>query len=535
MSAGAAVAARGMRDRVANQGIVLHNRGASINLEVGIRSSVFARKGGAEGSKQHRRRSSLDIMRATPAATQHRKYGSVDLSRSGGAGGGVGAAGSAGLSTGNSQVPRHNAHLRKSSLDLLGVRQFQPSRTTPHTRKASWDSVLLRTGSIRGSAFDLLKAKQMSGGAQYDEREAISHAIQGDTINAYIEQATRAQPKEAKFSDKISSVEGGSIGDDDLLDQVMASEQQDSSPGGAAGPMADRERQQRRRKKKGLLRCDSLNFARLTGVMNTVASDEEADLAGPLEGRCIIIPGSEFRQCWDVTMIFCLLYTAIFTPFQIAFLQEYSLAQLTDCTMSPADCNAWVFFFITDRVCDTLFVLDIMINFRSAWQNEDPVTGRISLEYECLKASMGYIKSWLVLDIVSVLPFDLMELFLPAGGEGVSAGLLRIPKLIRLVRLMKLLKVVRASRILKRWEQSLILRIAYGAVRLLQFLVFTLFIIHWLGCGYYIVASYGSDGVFSWTNNVPSSVTNSRGEMCVPPFSVVCCAPVVPWHTYWSV
>ena len=58
---------------------------------------------------------------------------------------------------------------------------------------------------------------------------------------------------------------------------------------------------------------------------------------------------------------------------------------------------------------------------------------------------------------MSVLPFDLMELFLPSGGN-VSAGLLRIPKLIRLVRLMKLLKIVRASRILKRWEQQLVLK-----------------------------------------------------------------------------
>jgi hypothetical protein len=88
-----------------------------------------------------------------------------------------------------------------------------------------------------------------------------------------------------------------------------------------------------------------------------------------------------------------------------------------------------------------------------------------------------------------------MELFLPLGGN-VSAGLLRIPRLIRLIRLTKLLKVVRASRILKRWEQSLVLNVAYAAVRLIQFLFFTLFILHWLGCGYFIVSEYGSDGIF---------------------------------------
>ena len=58
-------------------------------------------------------------------------------------------------------------------------------------------------------------------------------------------------------------------------------------------------------------------------------------------------------------------------------------------------------------------------------------------------------------------------------------------------------------------------QVAYGAVRLMQFLFFTLFIIHWLACGYYIVASYGTDGVFTWVANAPASVANSRGELYV--------------------
>jgi len=467
---GAALASLRMK---ASRNVSLHNRGSSLNLDVGThRKSFHTRHSSVDFKRGHKRRSSLDIMRATPSFAHHgvSKQSSPSMG-----GGGSAKRGSFGGSEGK--------HVRRSSLELLGAKQFQssnPMAQRSHNRMSSWDSLLLRTGSIRGSSLDVLRAKQSSN-AGFDDKEALAHAIQGDTITAYIDQATRAR----KFDDNADNDDSGPTGDVAL----------------------------HKPQKGRLARTGSMRFARLTGVMNTIASDDEAELAGPLNGYCILIPGSELRQGWDITMIFCLLYTAIFTPFQIAFLQEYSLSELTDCTMSPADCTAWVFFFITDRICDTLFVIDIMVNFRSAWRNEDVITGRISLEYDCKRASIAYAKSWLVLDIISVLPFDIMELFLPAGGD-ISAGLLRIPKLIRLVRLMKLLKVVRASRILKRWEQSLILKVPYGAVRLLQFLFFTLFVIHWLGCGYFIVASYADD-VFTWVNNAPAAIARSRGDMYI--------------------
>jgi hypothetical protein len=62
----------------------------------------------------------------------------------------------------------------------------------------------------------------------------------------------------------------------------------------------------------------------------------------------------------------------------------------------------------------------------------------------------------------------------------VPTQLLRLPRLLRLFRLTKLLKVVRASRIFRRWERKFIMTIRYGTMRLLQFGVITLMVVHWL-------------------------------------------------------
>ena len=87
-----------------------------------------------------------------------------------------------------------------------------------------------------------------------------------------------------------------------------------------------------------------------------------------------------------------------------------------------------------------------------------------------------YLTSWFLIDFISVLPFDLIDLLLVSGGQceaegmpdsSLSAytydsssaladpGMLMALKLIRLLRLLKLARVLRASRILNRWDSSI--------------------------------------------------------------------------------
>jgi len=154
-------------------------------------------------------------------------------------------------------------------------------------------------------------------------------------------------------------------------------------------------------------------------------------------GRFVVYPNSTARMSWDVTMLVMLGYVAIFTPFQMAF-----LAEVQDITR-PLD---WVGFFIMDRVVDLIFIVDIIINFRSGWFQP----GSTVVCFDAHEAARRYLRGWLTLDILSVAPWDLLSVIVRIDDTSV----LRFPKLLKLVRLMKILKILRASRVVARLEEN---------------------------------------------------------------------------------
>ena len=68
----------------------------------------------------------------------------------------------------------------------------------------------------------------------------------------------------------------------------------------------------------------------------------------------VIMPNSPFKMFWNMVLILLLLYTASITPFKMAFIDTV-----------PS------FVFAIDVIVDTLFVVDLFINFFSAYENLD--------------------------------------------------------------------------------------------------------------------------------------------------------------------
>ena len=93
------------------------------------------------------------------------------------------------------------------------------------------------------------------------------------------------------------------------------------------------------------------------------------------KGRCLVIPNTFFRRFWDILTLSLLLYVALFTPIQIAFYGE---------TMSMTNWRDWVVIYMMDRVVDAIFIIDIIINFRTAWF--DP-SGEV--EFDQKRAAIG--------------------------------------------------------------------------------------------------------------------------------------------------
>jgi hypothetical protein len=103
--------------------------------------------------------------------------------------------------------------------------------------------------------------------------------------------------------------------------------------------------------------------------------------------KCLIYPTNKWLKHWDNTMIIVLIITLILSPIAIAFDQA-------------ADDIGTVIVLYS---IDILFLFDIFVIFSTAFQDED-----LQIEDDRKHIACSYIKSWFLVDVVSIFPFDVM-------------------------------------------------------------------------------------------------------------------------------
>lgn len=82
-----------------------------------------------------------------------------------------------------------------------------------------------------------------------------------------------------------------------------------------------------------------------------------------------------------------LIYTATYMPYKTCFVDESTF------TDNVIDWNV-----------DILFMLDILVNFLQATENSDA-----SWIYQPKLIARNYMRSWFFFDLISVMPFQLIE------------------------------------------------------------------------------------------------------------------------------
>lgn len=122
----------------------------------------------------------------------------------------------------------------------------------------------------------------------------------------------------------------------------------------------------------------------------------EYKLQSPHMHRCTILHYSPFKAIWDWLILLLVLYTAIVTPYVAAFLLSTDpLERKEKFKTDPLT--------IADLIVDVLFILDIIINFRTTYVNKhDEVVSHHG------KIAIHYFKGWFLIDMVAAIPFDLL-------------------------------------------------------------------------------------------------------------------------------
>jgi len=174
-------------------------------------------------------------------------------------------------------------------------------------------------------------------------------------------------------------------------------------------------------------------------------------------------------QRWDMLGLVAVVYTAVVTPFDVSFLEPKIDA---------------VFFL--NRTIDCYFIVDMIFQFFLMPQDK---LGRYIKNQK--KVAMLYLRSWFVIDFVSVLPFDIVGMV--ANSDDVSQ--LKVLRVIRVLRLIKPLRIMRVNRVFRRWENMY--SINYSVFGLYCYIVFVFMSTHWFGCFYHLVA-YVENGSNSW-------------------------------------
>ncbi|KAI9103071.1 hypothetical protein DFS34DRAFT_351170 [Phlyctochytrium arcticum] len=200
---------------------------------------------------------------------------------------------------------------------------------------------------------------------------------------------------------------------------------------------------------------------------------------------------SNFLKRWDMLSLVLLMFTASVTPFETAFL--------------PSD-NSIGILFLINRVVDIIFFIDMFVQIRTPYR--DPQTGRLVRDGKAIL--VRYLKSWFLIDLVSVIPFEMTSM--GSGGGKQNLSQLRLLRFLRLARLLKLLRVLRASRKLKQWRVYVNFR--YATMKILQFAIIILFLVHWLACGYRLAdeSNYPTDYP-GWLQNYAAFRNTTMSEI----------------------
>mmetsp|Transcript_16274 Transcript_16274/g.55407 ORF Transcript_16274/g.55407 Transcript_16274/m.55407 type:complete len:937 (-) Transcript_16274:8826-11636(-) len=169
-----------------------------------------------------------------------------------------------------------------------------------------------------------------------------------------------------------------------------------------------------------------------------------------------IDPNGSFKRTWDWCVIILVVYIAVVIPYTAAFL--FANEDWNDKDSLRA-------FEVIDRFMDVVFILDIVLNFRTAIVDTQAGGKLVEDQY---KIASAYLRGWFALDLIASLPLD----WWLGSSKGLGyLALIKCMRLLRLGRLMRKLDQLHSAN-------------AFRAVKMV--LVFIMFA-HWGACMWYLI------------------------------------------------
>jgi hypothetical protein len=180
---------------------------------------------------------------------------------------------------------------------------------------------------------------------------------------------------------------------------------------------------------------DRDNLEKLNNVYDSLVDQDEYENSMSInediqQSQFIFRKNSLFKDIWAILIFLLILYSVIISPITIAFYYDVSYQ-----------------FQIINVCIDFIFICDVIFNFLTPYQDKEG-----NLVTDLKQIAIRYLSSWLLLDLLSSLPFDIIGVYISYSGlnnieySSKLQSLLRISKIMRLGKWLKVIRFIKLAR-----------------------------------------------------------------------------------------
>ncbi|XP_056443160.1 potassium voltage-gated channel subfamily H member 1-like isoform X2 [Gadus chalcogrammus] len=193
----------------------------------------------------------------------------------------------------------------------------------------------------------------------------------------------------------------------------------------------------------------------------------------------IILHYCLFKTTWDWVILILTFYTAIMVPYNVSFKTKQNN----------------VTWLVVDSIVDVIFLVDIVLNFHTTFVGP---AGEVISDPKLIR--MNYVKTWFVIDLLSCLPYDVINAFENVDEVGNKSPNIFIEEkcmkqqldevqasgISSLFSSLKVVRLLRLGRVARKLDHY----IEYGAAVLLLLVCVFGLAAHWLACIWFSIGDY---------------------------------------------
>eukprot|EP00854_Cymbomonas_tetramitiformis_P005587 gene5587-6774_t len=210
-------------------------------------------------------------------------------------------------------------------------------------------------------------------------------------------------------------------------------------------------------------------------------------------------PESIFRKTWDIVTSLFLIYVAIVVPVRVGF-----------------ELTAYGNWFVWEIIIDGWFVLDLVLNFFTAFYRDD-----FTLSVVHTEIAARYARGWMLIDAVSCIPTDVIlrsdagALWCSMESESscienntpISPSKSSLVKLLKILRLAKLFRLTKIGKMAAVYQDDFFKILPMLAV--MRLIVILLYLGHLFGCFFYFFSADPSYRTANETQLIEAGIMNS--------------------------